>query len=50
MTAKVTKIHLWVILQGFPFHLWTRDIFVGVANKIGHFVHLEESKLWAFDK
>lgn len=47
---RIVKRHLWVVFPDFPIHLWSREVFIGLANHLGTFIHMENSMLWGYDK
>ena len=50
LREQVKKQHLWVLLPGLPFPLWSRSLLEGVGNTIGRFVAVEEDFMHSFDK
>lgn len=42
--------HLWVLLPGFPLHFWTLDVCVGIGNRLGRFLFVDESIFSSADK
>ena len=50
LRKRVNKRHLWLLLPGLPFPLWSRSLLEGTGNTIGHFVVVEEDFMHSFDK
>lgn len=48
LVERIRKRYLWVVLRGFPVHLWTQSILVEVGNLFGRF--MEDSMLFGVDK
>ena len=50
LRERIKKRHLWVLLPGLPFPLWSCALLEGVGNTPGHFVTIEEDFMRAYDK
>ena len=47
---RIKKRHLWTLLPGLPFPLWSHSLLEGVGNTIGRFVAFENDFLNVYDK
>jgi hypothetical protein len=50
LREPILKRHLWMLIPGLPLHLWSKEILVEIANKVGKYIYVDEDALFSLDR